>query len=91
MSAFLAGNGTHLHAFFDENVPDILFLDVHLATENGLELLKEIKEKYMSTKIIMVTADNSEESRKTAISYGADAYITKPFLPKHIMGALAVL
>lgn len=87
----LTGNGTHLRTFFDENIPDILFLDIHLAAENGLDLLKEIKEKYISTKVIMITADNSEEARQTAISYGADAYVTKPFQPEHIITALNTL
>lgn len=84
----VAEDGTHLHSIFNENIPDILFLDVHLAKDNGLKLLKEVKEKYVSTKVIMVTADNSEETIQTAISYGADAFVTKPFLPQHIMIAL---
>ena len=68
---------------------DILFLDIHLGEENGLELLKELKEKSSDTRIIMVTADNGEETLQTAISYKADAFVTKPFLPQHIITALA--
>ena len=85
----LAENDTQLCALFDENIPNILFLDIHLANkENGLELLKEVKEKNASTKVIIVTADSTEEAVQTAISYGADAFVTKPFLPQHIMTAL---
>lgn len=82
----LAEDGIHLRTVFDEHIPDILFLDVHLAGENGLELLKEIKEKYVSTKVIMVSADNTEETLRAAD--GADGYVIKPFLPQHIMVAV---
>ncbi|MCI9335808.1 MAG: response regulator [Lachnospiraceae bacterium] len=84
----LTEDGTHLRTLFEENIPDILFLDVHLAEENGLDLLKEIKEKYASAKVIMVSADNTEETLRTAVSYGSDAYVIKPFLPQHIMIAV---
>ena len=84
----LAENGTQLHALLDEKIPDILFLDIHLAEENGLTLLKEIKQKKMPVKIIMLTADNTEEAMQTATAYGADAYLTKPFLPQHIKTTL---
>ncbi len=89
--AGLAEDGAQLHALMDESIPDILFLDIHLAAENGLDLLKEIKEKHISTRVIMVTADNTEEAIQTAIAYGADAYVTKPFMPQHIMTALNTL
>lgn len=75
-----------MRTVFDEHIPDILFLDVHLAGENGLELLKEIKEKYVSTKVIMVSADNTEETLRAAD--GVDGYVIKPFLPQHIMVAV---
>ena len=87
--AGLAENGTQLREIWGKNPPDILFLDIHLGEENGLELLKELKEKSSDTRIIMVTADNGEETLQTAISYKADAFVTKPFLPQHIITALA--
>ena len=39
-------------------------------------------------KVIMVTADTSESTKNQAVELGADAYITKPFLPEHIVLAL---
>lgn len=86
--AGLAENGAQLHTLIDEKLPDILFLDIHLAEENGLTLLKEIKQKKMPIRIIMLTADDTEETRQTAVAYGADAYIIKPFLPQQIIAML---
>ena len=81
-------DGTQLRGIFGTTPPDILFLDIHLGEENGLELLKELKEKYSNTRIVMVTADNAEKTIQTAISYKADAFVTKPFMPQHILTAL---
>lgn len=89
--AGLAEDGVQLRALFNENIPDILFLDIHLAAENGLDLLREIREKEMPIRVIMITADNSEEAVQAAITYKADAYVTKPFLPQHIRTALDIL
>lgn len=86
--AGLARNGTQLHTLMDETIPDILFLDIHLTEENGLTLLKEIKQKKMPVRVIILTADNTEETMEIAIAYGADAYLTKPFLPHQIISAL---
>lgn len=84
----LAENGARLHSLLEESIPDILFLDIRLGSENGLELLKEIKEQGLPTKVIIVTADSTPETARAAISYGAGAYVTKPFLPEHIHVAL---
>lgn len=84
----LAENAAQLHSLFEKSIPDILFLDIHLGSDNGLDLLKEIKEQHLSTKVILVTADNTPETVQAATAYGADGYITKPFLPEHVGVAL---
>lgn len=89
--AGLAENGAQLHALLEEKLPDVLFLDIHLEKEDGLDLLQEIKQKNMPVKVVMITADKTEEAKQTAIAYKADAYVTKPFLPQDIMSALDTL
>lgn len=58
---------------------------------DGLSILKEIKEQYEGVRVIMATADDTEDTRRKAIESGADAYITKPFLPEHIACVLKEL
>ena len=89
--AGLAENGVQLYSLMEEKIPDILFLDIHLAEENGLVLLKEIKQRKMPVKVIILTADKTEETMQTAIAYGSDAYLTKPFLPQQIITTLGTL
>ena len=86
-----ANRGTVLMELIAEKMPYGIFLDIGLPDGNGLDILKEIKKEYPKIKVAMLTADDTEKSKNTAISYGADMYITKPFLPEHIQMALKEL
>lgn len=81
-------NSRQLWAAMSKSIPQILFLDIHFPDENGLDILKQVKDKYPAVKVIMVTADNSEASLQTALQYKASGYVTKPFDSEHILLAL---
>lgn len=87
----LAENGRQLLDVIEQETacePYAVFLDIHLPDADGLELLQKIKARNKGIKVVMVTADNSENAISKAIESGADAYVTKPFLPQHIELAL---
>lgn len=86
-----AENSRQLWEHMNSAVPQFLFLDVHFPDENGLDILKQVKEKYPAVKVIMVTADSSETTLQTAMQYGASQYVTKPFHAEHILLALQML
>lgn len=50
-----------------------------LPNMNGFEILKNLKEENISSKIIMLTAKPSIEDKLDCFDVGADDYITKPF------------
>ncbi|MCL4116309.1 UNVERIFIED_CONTAM: hypothetical protein GTU68_011811 [Idotea baltica] len=54
---------------------------------NGVDLLKTIKnhDVYNHIPCLMLTAKASEEDLLTGLSSGADAYMSKPFLPKELL------
>lgn len=83
-----ANRGSILWELIEEEMPYGIFLDIGLPDGNGLDILREIKNSYPGIKVIMLTSDDTAKSKNTAISYGADAYITKPFLPEHIQMVL---
>ncbi|MDD5422864.1 MAG: response regulator [Candidatus Omnitrophica bacterium] len=60
--------------------PDIVFLDIALKDMNGIEVLKRIKEHNKKIKVIMVTGLTDQDTADKARRYGAEGYITKPFL-----------
>lgn len=59
--------------------PDIILLDINLPDRNGLDILKEIKEKDTTMEVVMLTADDTAETAVRAMKIGASDYITKPF------------
>jgi DNA-binding NtrC family response regulator len=56
-----------------------VFLDINLPDISGLEVLREIKRISPETKVIMMTADNTEDNKKKAMEIGAYHFMGKPF------------
>lgn len=59
--------------------PDLILLDVYLPKENGIDLLKWIRQQAIDIDIILITADNSMERIQEAFRYGSVDYLIKPF------------
>lgn len=65
----------------EANRPDLILLDVMLDQEDGLQILKKLRNdnRYKDIPIIMLTAKTSEFDVVKGLDEGADDYITKPF------------
>lgn len=60
-------------------VYDSVILDIMLPGVSGLDICRQVREKYPQQAIIMLTAKNSETDRVLGLELGADDYMTKPF------------
>ncbi len=84
-------SGNDAIRLFKEYRPDLVFLDVHMPDRTGVEALKEIKKISPTAKVIMVTADLSEDLEKLLQDSGATATIFKPFDMQKITQLLEML
>jgi DNA-binding response OmpR family regulator len=79
----------------DSFKPDVVLLDIQMPGLDGLQALKRIKEQYPKTKVIMVTAVETQEKIEAAMRLGADNYITKPlsleYLEKDVQDKIELL
>ncbi len=62
-----------------ENIYDLIILDVMLPKKDGFEILKELKNNKINSKIIMLTARASLDDKLEGFDGGVDDYLTKPF------------
>src|SRR6202521_1886020 len=66
-------------AKLEEQPFDLLLLDVSLPDRNGLELLREIRQRDPQLSVVLITAYGSIEMARAAFKSGAMDYITKPW------------
>lgn len=73
--------------------PDIILSDVMMEPMRGDDMCRAIKSdiKMSHIPIILITACNTIDDRISALNDGADAYIEKPFYPKHVLTRIETL
>ncbi len=65
----------------DAALPDLLLLDIMLPDEDGLSILKRLRQAATTRKlpVILLTARGSEYDKVRGLNMGADDYVAKPF------------
>ena len=77
----LAGDGDEALRMCNEYHPDLVFLDMLMPKMDGNEVCRKLKDspEMRDIKVVMLTAMAQETDRLTAMSAGADDYMTKPW------------
>jgi DNA-binding NarL/FixJ family response regulator len=70
-------DGRDLFNKIDSFHPEIVFMDIRLPGENGLELTKKIKKNYPNITVIILTSYDLPEYREAARESMADYFIPK--------------
>ena len=58
--------------------PIVMLSDINMPTMDGLELLRQVKERRPEVPVMMVTAYGDDERRRRASELGAFEFLTKP-------------
>lgn len=76
---FLVSDGKKVISKFNSCKPDIVLLDIHLPGEDGISILKKLKEIDPETLVIMISGTRGIKNIIDTIKLGAYDYVRKPF------------
>lgn len=74
---FVANDFDNGYQSIETNSPQLVLLDIHLGEKNGIDLLKIIKQKYSSIRVIIVSNKASQYYRDLSKENGCDYFIDK--------------
>ena len=77
MEIIEAGDGVEAFQKIDAHPPNLIFMDISLPGENGLEITRKIKAEYPGVLIIILTSHDLPEYREAAIRHKADYFFSK--------------
>ena len=77
-------------AFIRNQQPDVLLLDINLPDKSGIDLCKEIKEKYPDIQILGLSSFNQQSYIQKMIQNGASGYVLKNASLEEIVKAVEV-
>jgi DNA-binding NarL/FixJ family response regulator len=72
-----AMNASSCMAFLKNHLPDVILMDINLPDKSGIELCKEVKEKYPSVFIIGLSTFNQQSFIQKMMDNGASGYVLK--------------
>lgn len=83
-----ARNGNEALALTKEHSPDIILMDINMPLMDGIEATRKILSEHPSTRIIMFTTFNNDESIFGSFSAGAHGYCMKDISPTQLKYAI---
>ncbi|HYF21485.1 MAG TPA: response regulator [Ramlibacter sp.] len=83
----VAAGGAEMRHHFQRDRIELVLLDVMLPQEDGLDLLRWLRE-HTRVPVIMVTALASPIDRVVGLEIGADDYVSKPFEPRELVARI---
>lgn len=87
----LAMDGGDALAFLTHSTYDVIVLDRLLPDTTGIEIVKRLRNRGLSTPVLMLTALSALEHRVEGLDAGADDYLPKPFAFSELLARLRAL
>ena len=83
----LAANGAEMQVALNSHTPDLVVLDVMMPGDDGITLLKRLRET-SQLPVIMLTAMSEDADTVLGLEMGADDYVSKPFTPRVLLARI---
>jgi DNA-binding NarL/FixJ family response regulator len=83
-----ASNADSCLAFLKQQLPDVILMDINMPGKNGIELCKEVKEKYAGVFVLGLSTFNQQSLIQKMIEAGASGYVLKNVSQPELMEAI---
>lgn len=72
-----------------EQLPDVLFLDIHMPGGSGLDVMSELRSFDDTAYVIIISSDSVKDNVLDAKKYGAKGFVAKPFTAEKLEAVYA--
>ena len=80
-----ATNAASCLAFLQQQKPDVILMDINLPDKSGIDLCKEVKDKYPAVYILGLSTFNQQSFIEKMIGSGASGYVLKNATQEELM------
>jgi two-component system copper resistance phosphate regulon response regulator CusR len=87
----LVGDGSEALQVASQGRYDVIVLDLRLPGLSGVEVLRMLRDRGVTTPVLVLTAQDALESKVQALRLGADDYVTKPFAFEELLARVEAL
>jgi two-component system OmpR family response regulator len=91
MQVELADDGLRGLSRASEGEFDLIVLDLRLPELSGMEVLRTLRDREVTTPVLILTAQDAVESKVQALRIGADDYVTKPFAFEELLARVEAI
>ncbi|HXZ38941.1 MAG TPA: response regulator transcription factor, partial [Thermodesulfobacteriota bacterium] len=74
-----------------DQVHDLIILDIALPKIDGIQILKKLRERKITTPVLLLTVRATIEDKVLGLDFGADDYLTKPFVFQELLARIRAL
>jgi len=79
-----AKNGAAAVEIYQEQHPDLVFMDIVMPVKDGIAALQEIRALDPQARVVMASSAGTQEHLRKAIDAGATDFVQKPFLEERL-------
>jgi DNA-binding response OmpR family regulator len=91
MQVDLVPDGAEALAAASQALYDVIVLDLRLPGLSGVEVLRTLRDRGVTTPVLVLTAQDALESKVQSLRIGADDYVTKPFAFEELLARVEAL